>query len=70
MLIARQLVVAMLGEVSVVGFLGSALVMASWFTGTARPCAGPGGSSAANPCANLQQKEITIACIKAWKLLY
>ncbi len=65
MLIVRQLVVAMLGEAFVVGFLESALVMASWFTGTARPCARPGGSSAANSCANLQQKEIMIACIKA-----
>lgn len=44
-LIVRQLMVAMPGEVFVVGFLGSALGMAFWFTGTG----GSEGSPAANP---------------------
>ena len=50
-LIARQLLVAMPGEVFVADFLGFALGMATWFTGTARSCAG--GSSATNSWARL-----------------
>lgn len=42
---------AMLGDVFVVGLLGSALGMVSSFTGIARPCAGPKGSSVTNPWA-------------------
>lgn len=52
-LIVRQLLVDMLGEVFVVDFLGSALGMASWFRGRRRSCAGPGGLSATNVCARL-----------------
>lgn len=39
--IVRQLMVAVPGEVFVVGFLVSALGMTFWFTGTGRSCAGP-----------------------------
>lgn len=43
-LIARQVLVAM---------QGSALRIASWFTGSAMICGGPGGSSSTNHCARL-----------------
>lgn len=52
-LIVRQVLVAMLREVFVVDFLGSALGMVLWFTGIARSCAGPGGLSATSTCSRL-----------------